>query len=289
MFIHLVARALRGFKPMADPESAWWLMWRLRLDFPFALAACLMPDHLHLITFTLDPIRVRTRMTRVLAQLTVRLGLRHLFEPVPTPEVIGNGRHLERLLRYVWLNPCRAKLVGDPLAWPWSTYRGVLGAEVDPWVSAEAVATAIGRPRRDFASALHAYVTGDPSVDVTGSPLPALADGRAIPAVPLEAVRAAALAATPWSTPWLRRRQVVQLGAHQGWRDVEVLATASGLCPRSVRRALGREPDPAARLCLSDARLELAPGVVRPLSLCPRRWVPPLGAEEDAVAVSELV
>lgn len=291
MFTHLVARATRGSKPFADPATAWWLMWRLRLDFPLSLGACVMPEHTHLLTETPEPERARTRLTRILSRLIVRLGVPHLFEPVPEPEVVANGQHLERLLRYIWLNPCRAKLVADPLAWPWSTYRGVLGAEVDPWVSADRVATALGRPTRGFASAVHAYVSGDPSVEVRGSPVPALCLPRETPSIPLESVRSAALAATPWSPSWLRRREIVELAAHQGWRDVGALARASGLGGRSVQRILAGElgPDRAACLCLGDERLALEPGRIRPLALCPRRWVPPLFPQEHGVAFGELV
>ncbi|MCC6903256.1 MAG: hypothetical protein IT377_30065 [Polyangiaceae bacterium] len=275
MLIHAVAHALRGQKPLADPEAAWWLWWRLRLAFPSALAACLMPDHLHLIAAAATAACAQMRLAHVLSGFTVRASSRG-FEPVPLPEVVTSGKHLERQLRYVHLNACRAKLARDPLAWPWSTHRGAIGAELDPWVTDEALAKVLGRPVRGLPSWLHSYVSGDPSVDVGGSPSPVACTPREVSTVPLDTVRRAALAATPWSAPTVRRQQVVLLALHQGWRDTEAIAHAAGLSARTVRRIADEAPDPAAlsaaRLCLGDPRLLLPDPLLRPVTPVPRAW-----------------
>ena len=268
--IHVVARALRGHKPLLEPRAAWWLMWRLRIAFPEALSACVLPDHFHLITCTPDPPRARGRLSKILAVLTVRAGMRHLFEPVPEPRVVPPGGHLERSVRYVHLNPCRAGLVSDPLSWPWSTHRGLIGAELDPWVTTEALAGALGRPARGLAEWLHAYVSGDSTVAVEGTEFPTPALPTDVPGALLGTVRVAALSATPWSPGWRRRKLVVELARHQGWSDADLIARTAGFCARSARRcrtaARDRVAERAAALCLGDPRL-----------LLPEAWLRPLG------------
>jgi hypothetical protein len=55
-----------------------------------------------------------------------------------------NPRLQHRQVRYVHLNPCRDRFANDPLVPVWSTHRGAIGGEVDPWVSAERLSRALG-------------------------------------------------------------------------------------------------------------------------------------------------
>lgn len=48
-----------------------------------------------------------------------------LVRPLPPAEAVPEGPKRRRSVRYVHLNPCRARLVADPLAWPLSTHRDV--------------------------------------------------------------------------------------------------------------------------------------------------------------------
>ena len=276
MIIHLVARSLPGQKPFADARAAWWLMGRLRVAYTGALAACVMPDHLHLIVEVPDPASARRRLSKILAVAAVRAGVRHLFERVAEPQALPPGKHLERSVRYLHLNPCRAGLVADPLAWPWSTHRGLVGAEVDPWVTPASLASALGRPVRGLSEWLHRYVSSDPSVEIGGTATPTPASSAELPSTTLEAIRAAVLAATPWSTPSARRSEVVRLAAHQGWSDSRLIARVSGLSLRSAQRLAvdRREPSLPVRVCLGDVRLSLASARVRPL-MPQWRWSAP--------------
>ena len=43
--------------------------------------------------------------------------------------------NLLQLIRYIHLNPVRAGLVKDPVAYPWSSHRAYLGREELPWLS----------------------------------------------------------------------------------------------------------------------------------------------------------
>lgn len=171
--MHLVARAKAGRHPFEDPAAAWWFWWRLRQRFPNIAAACLMPNHLHLLVRSNRPELDRRRLGVLLAGFSRHLGQRSLWQKVPSPARIPDRKHLLRQVRYVHLNPCRDGLVDDPLRWPWSTHRGLLGAAMDPWVTPATLAGALGRATRGFGAWLHHYVSSDPSVSVSGTPPPA--------------------------------------------------------------------------------------------------------------------
>jgi hypothetical protein len=255
MWIHLTARATRC-RPLADPRQAWWLWHALRNGWPTALAACLMPDHLHLLIAALAPQAERMRRARVVGAFSRRIA--SAGWQVAAPEPIRSVAHAWRSVRYLHLNPCRAKLTDDPLAWFWSTHRGMLGAEHRPWVTADHLARALGSSPIGFAQRLHAFVSGDPSVHPNGTPPPLAAPRRSCPDVALSSVVAAAHAATEGSPPWAYRRAAVLLAAHQGWSDTDAIARAVGISARSARRMVGvsaPEMLAAAALCLGDERL----------------------------------
>jgi hypothetical protein len=188
------------------------------------------------------------------------------WEPVPPPEVIRDAGKLSRQVRYVALNPCRAKLVRDPLEWEWSTHRDVIGAVASPWVSPAALAAALrARARRpaEFAAAWHAYVSGDPTCAVAGTPPPRPARPSDLPTMPLGRITAAAAAATRAPVSAVRertltRRLFVHLAERQGWRDAATLARACGTSTEAVRQLRASSAEallPAGELCLGDDRL----------------------------------
>jgi hypothetical protein len=218
-----------------------------------------MPNHGHL----LDPSsadEVRLAVGALASGYARRLGMPRVFEPLPDPAPIPDALHLARQIRYVHLNPCRARLVADPLAWPYSTHRGIVGAEVNPWVGAARLAEQLGERARGYAEAFHAYVSSDPSASVAGTPFPRAAARRGIPAVPLESVIRAAFSAAPFATRAHRRHLIAALARAQGWTDLALLSKALGVHPDTARR-LRLLPEPpgldAALLCLGDARLLL--------------------------------
>jgi hypothetical protein len=274
-FHHLTAR-VRGVC-LTDLRVAPVLWGGLRRAFPETLASLLMPTHPHLIVGAPDELAPRRRLAAVLSGMTrycrnqPDLG-NPTWEVAPAEPPIADRQHLARDIRYVLLNPCRAGLVADPLEWLWSTHRDVIGAIVDPWVTASRLAAALGRPRKSFAAELHRYVSGDPSVRVEGTPLPT----PALPTVParvgLAQVRAAALAATR-SAPEellrrsLARRLLIQLAAAYGWRRPQALSRICGVARQSVHRLLDTLLERAvmepAALCLGDERL-MRPYLVGP-------------------------
>jgi hypothetical protein len=258
MWIHLVARSRSGQRPFASPDVGHWFWLRLRESFPEAIAACLMPDHVHNILDVRHPNRARTTLARLLGA-TSRHHTPDAHWSTAEPEVIPNVQHLRRQVRYVHLNPCRANYVTDPLAWIRSTHRGAIGAEVDPWVRADRLAPTLERSTDGFGEWFHEYVSGDPSVDPAGSCFPKPAPARVVPVVPLDSVIRAAFIAQPWSGVSAKRRLAVQFAKHQGWTDTRLIAKALRVSMQTVRQAAALRPDSAAlraaAYCLGDARL----------------------------------
>lgn len=261
MFVHLVARTLFGVRPFRDSAAAWDLWRALSRGAQDTVAACLMPNHLHQIEETADPDAARRRLALRLAAFSRKQGWSRLWERLPAPGLIPDARHLLRQVRYVHLNPCRAGLVPDPLCWPWSTHRGAVGAELEPWVTSERMARCLDYNAGGFAAWFHRYVSSDPHVAVSGTPLPAPGPERAVAELPLARVVEAACALAP-SPARLRCQLAVVLAYDQGWRDAAVVASALGITSRAVRRLARRDSAEllrVGRLYLADQRLRHVP------------------------------
>jgi hypothetical protein len=261
-WFHLTA-SVHHAPDMSRPDTGAWLWKHLRAAFPRAIAVALMPDHPHLVMPSDDPEAERVRLARLLGQFGRRFGVRGRIADTPAPSPIREREVLARQVRYVALNPCRAGLVACPLAWQWSTHRDVIGACIDPWVTATRLAAALERPVHGFASRHHAYVSGDPHARVAGTPMPIAAAPDALAKVGLRDIAEAATAATRTPIRSIRaagqpRTLFVALAYEQGWGHPPRLAEICG-CSRWTIHRLRTEVDPqhlaAARLCLGDARL----------------------------------
>jgi len=269
--MHMTARTLRPHAPLCEPEHAAWLWSRLRATFPVVAASTLLPNHPHTVPWVEDPRQGRDAFCRLLGQFQRRLGLRRpLWEPLSRIDVIDDPKALGRTVRYVALNPCRAELASDPLEWLWSTHRDVVGAVVDPWLTAEQLARALGRDADGFVERFHAYVSGDPSVAVAGTRLPVPARAQAVTTEPLERIAKAAVVATRATFADLERkgatrRLFVLLARHQGWRDTALVARMCNASPRTIRRLAHADAPKllaVGAMCLGDERL--LRGIERP-------------------------
>lgn len=268
MLAHLVAHAVTGARPLASAEACDALFAALRRRFVQVAAACLMPDHVHLLANVDDADCARRALAQSLAGFSRAQGNGPQWQRVPLPDPIRDMQHLARQVRYVHLNPCRARLVDDPLCWSWSTHRGAIGAELDPWVSPADMAAWLQHDERDVPRWLHDYVSSDPSVNVRGTPFPVAATSQRTPVVPLADIVEAATAAVPGpGRAPLRRKLFVLLARHQGWRDAQLLADTIGISPGRVRY-LSAQSDPAllhvGALYLGDPRLRYAHDFRRP-------------------------
>ncbi len=265
MLWHFTAHAVTGARPLELAEACNRLWAALRRRFPESVAAVLMPDHVHLIIEAADRNEARRRLAQCLAAFARQAGLGRIWQRVPDPVRIRDANHLARQVRYVHLNPCRAGLVDDPLCWPWSTHRGAVGLELDPWVSPARLAALLRRREADFPRWFHSYVSGDPSVRVEGTHLPMPAAPQSLPGVALADIAAAARSAAPQRAA-LRHQLFVQLALHQGWRNTRLVAKACDLSVEQVRR-LKKRPDASllrlGTFHLADARLRHVPDFSR--------------------------
>ncbi len=180
MYYDFVAHCRWPLAPLCERETALWLWSGLRRMFPSALAAALMPNHLHVVAPAVDGRAERERLRRLLAAFAREFELGPVWSPVPEPKPLLSKDKVARQVRYVSLNPCRPFHLGtddlvladDPLAWEWSTHRDAVGAIVDPWVTAQAIAEATGIRTTDPVQWLHRYVSSDPHVAVAGTATP---------------------------------------------------------------------------------------------------------------------
>lgn len=268
MIAHIVAHSLGDARPLGTIDACW-LLWRaLRRTFDRVLAASLMPNHLHLVLVTTSADQLRRELARVLAGFARTLGSGPLWQRVPPPVLIGDPGKLARQIRYVLLNAMRAGYFADPACHVWSTYRDVIGATVDPWVDIVDLAAQLGRGIDGFVEWFHGYVSGDPSVQVGGTPMPVPAPPRLDASTPLDLVRAAACAVAATAPYSDRRRALAErhayvLGArHQGWRDAATIATHGNMSVETARRLARRQDDSLLRattLYIGDDRLLVSP------------------------------
>jgi hypothetical protein len=247
-----------------DFDASSWFWDRLRDNFPLTYASLLMPNHPHVLCEVECPETARAVFARTCGHLQRKVGIPHLWEPVPPAQVLADAGKARRMARYIVLNGCRANLVDDPLETIWTTHRDVVGAVADPWVDVDRLARDLKMPRRTIREDFHQYCSADPSVSVSGTPFPRPAPPRDMPTLPLALVARAAAMATRGEIEDIHRRTLtrhvfLQLARTQGWLDRAQLATACGITSQAVLRAWDRKlPDfvlHAARLCLGDDRL----------------------------------
>lgn len=269
VLIHLAARTLPGSPPLIDHAVAAPLWARLRRVFPSALAAALMPNHVHVITPATAAEEARGALARLLGSScragALAEGIR--WDTVGQPSLLTDREKVQRNVRYVVLNPVRDRLVSEPLSYRWTTHRDVMGAIHDPWVDAEKLRRAISTHHTSleaFRVWWHAYVSTDGHVTAASARVLLPAAQRAeTPYAPLSWI-AEAVAATLRAPPedlyrrTASRELFLHLAAAVGWTSTTTLARACRITPCAVRRAL-QHPDPpnlqAVLLCLGDPRL----------------------------------
>jgi hypothetical protein len=265
--VHLTARLRKPLCGRIERRYAAWLWTHLRRAFPQALAVMFMPNHVHLLVVVDAADRAHERFLKVLAAFARQVPWpRPVWEPIPPAQCVGDPEHVNRSVRYIALNPARRKLVDDPLAWYWSSYRDVVGATADPWITFERLRRFLPREMRTV-EALHAFVSADSRTRVEGTPPPYAARDVVVATRPLGEILRAATLATRASTKHHQRRgptrdTFVWLASTQGWNDTALLAEVCAAAPSTITRIL-REPIPkgldAARLCLGDDRLLFGP------------------------------
>ena len=265
--VHLVAHLTVGSAvDICYPAMARRVWVFLRRGFPDVLCGNLMANHPHLIAEVSDVDWARHRMAKALAAAVRGFG-RFTWEHLPAAEVLTTSSKVRRHMRYVTLNPCRARLVRDPLEWPWTTHRDLVGATIAPWARPERVARVLVERNDGFVERFHRYVSSDRDVAFGGTALPSEPEPSIHAAHSLDEIRLATLAATRGfdgdvSYGGFARDLFLDLARDRGWRDSRTLAEMCNVTPRSVReRQSTVRPSElkSALLCLTDRRLREGP------------------------------
>jgi putative transposase len=104
-------------------------------------AFCWMTNHLHALVQIADqPLgkimqRVAIRYSRYRHRALRTSG--HLFERRYKAKLIQVDAYFLTVLRYIHLNPVKARMVEDPVDYPWSSHRAFLGTESIPWLTTD--------------------------------------------------------------------------------------------------------------------------------------------------------
>ena len=132
---HVMARGNNGqtlFRDRADYGVFLKALETAKRRYPFSLYAyAAMPNHVHLLIEVRDAPTARimqsmlTRYSRHFNDRYRRKG--HVFQGRYRAIVCEREAYLAELVRYIHLNPVRAKLVAKPDDWPWSGHRAYLG------------------------------------------------------------------------------------------------------------------------------------------------------------------
>lgn len=104
-------------------------------------AYCWMTNHTHLLIQVSDlplgriMLRIASRYARELQARFLTTG--HLFERRYHAVLVDANEYLLELVRYIHLNPVRAKMAALPAEYPWSSHQVYLGQRAEPWVTTE--------------------------------------------------------------------------------------------------------------------------------------------------------
>jgi REP element-mobilizing transposase RayT len=126
-------------------------------------AFCLMSNHLHLALQAGDEglsagmQNLSFRYTRYLNTRLKRVG--HVFQGRFKAFLVDQDRYGLALVRYIHLNPVRAKLVRTAAAYPWSSHRAYLGRETWPWLTTDWVLGQFGERLGQARPRFAAFVT----------------------------------------------------------------------------------------------------------------------------------
>ena len=136
---HLMARGNRRsalFKDDVDYRVFLMQLIEIREKCPFDLHAyCLMTNHFHLeMTTKDDPIWkiMKPVMQNYAMWFNQKYGYEgHVFDSRYTSCLIENGLYFLEVSRYIHLNPVKAQMVREPLAYDYSSYKRYMSDETE--------------------------------------------------------------------------------------------------------------------------------------------------------------
>lgn len=161
-FYHVILRGNSGQNIFIDDEDRYRLYLLLQEGIERyehrIHAFCLMTNHIHLALqvakIPLSKIiqNLSFRYTRWFNRKRRRVG--HLFQGRYKAVLVDAETYLLALVRYIHLNPVRAKLADEPRQYPWSGHPAYLGVEALPWLTTDWV---LGRFGKGLAVARRRY------------------------------------------------------------------------------------------------------------------------------------
>lgn len=137
-------------------------------------AYCYMTNHIHVLIQVSDAplgriiLRVAGRYARVTQAKLHTTG--HLFEKRYYPVLVDADEYLMELLRYVHLNPVRARMVRNADEYPWSSHHVYLGNRDESWVTTDFALSMFHRERGPAIEAYRRFVSAATGKEAT-SPL----------------------------------------------------------------------------------------------------------------------
>lgn len=147
---HFVTICCAARRPLfADADRAAWIVDELRQQaaaHEFAVHAyCAMPDHLHVLVMGLGPASHLLPFVKSLKQKTGyefrKQFRRDLWQKTFYDHILRQDDSIDRVAGYIWLNPVRQGICGDPreyaysgsFAIDWTKGMAPVGEWVPPW------------------------------------------------------------------------------------------------------------------------------------------------------------
>ena len=150
---HVTSRGDRRepiFRDEADRARFLTIFGRVCERFGWSCHAyCLMTNHYHVVVETAD-----ANLSRGMRQLNgvyteqfnrAHQCVGHVYQGRYSAVLVQRERHLITVMRYVMLNPVRARMVAAAADWLWSSYRASIGeVAAPPWLRTDWIDTFIG-------------------------------------------------------------------------------------------------------------------------------------------------
>jgi hypothetical protein len=160
---HYVAHSVPGtllFHDLVEMRDCWR---QIVAAMPGPHSAALMPNHLHLLHRELRREAFLHALGSFAQERNARRGNSGPVFERPIPDAVHRATRdkQQRDEKYIVLNPTRARLCKDPLAWAFSTHRDAVGFSLDP------VRRRVADPHEH-----HRRISTDESVSVQGTPFP---------------------------------------------------------------------------------------------------------------------
>lgn len=123
----------------------------------------LRDNHVHLLATPPEPGAIAALMQKLGRQYVGQFNARHqrtgtLWEGRYKACLVDSDAYLLRCVRYIDLNPVRARIVDDPTRFLWSSCAALCGERDDPLLTLHATQQALGTTAKDRADAYRALL-----------------------------------------------------------------------------------------------------------------------------------